>query len=137
MMRTRTRDDQGSATPFVVGLALTLVVMAGLVADGGGALNARMRLADDVEHAAIAGAQSTDELHLRETGELVIDEGEAEQRIRDHLAGKGYHNITMNVDATTVTVHAELTVPTKTLSLIGIDRFDVEATATSEAEILP
>ena len=42
-----------------------MVVVAGLVVDGGGALNARMTLADDVEAAAVAGAQATDELRLR------------------------------------------------------------------------
>lgn len=136
-----TRDERGSATPFVVGLAITLVVMAGLVADGGGALNARMRLADDVEHAAIAGAQATDEAYLRATGELRIDKDEAVQRIQEQLAGKGYQNIAYDFqpDAapTSVEVHAELVVPTKTLSLIGLDTIHVSANARSEAEILP
>ena len=132
-------DERGTATAFVVGMAVTMVVVAGLVVDGGGALNARMTLADDVEAAAVAGAQATDELRLRQDGVLVIDAAEAEQRAREALAGRGYENVSVSVspagDSVTVTAHD--TVPTKMLNLVGFNQFAIEATATSEAEILP
>lgn len=131
-----TRDERGAASAFVVGMAVVLVVLAGLVADGGGALNARMRLADDLEHAAIAGAQATDEEHLRATGELRIDPVEAEQRVRDHLAGKGYDSIDYAVTDTGVYVSARLVVQTKTLNLIGVNQFTLEANATANTETL-
>ena len=41
----------------------------------------------------------------------------------------------MTDDSVTVTAHDD--VATKMLILIGINHFDIEATATSEAEILP
>ena len=40
------RGESGTATAFVVGFAVVLLACAGLVIDGGSALNARMTLAD-------------------------------------------------------------------------------------------
>ena len=137
MRSHRRRDERGSATAFVVGVAATLVVVAGLVVDGGGALNARTTLADDVEAAAVAGAQATDVLRLRRDSVLVIDPDLARQRALAVLDGLGYEGIDIDVTDETVTVTAHDTVPTVMLSLIGINQFDIEATATSEAEILP
>ncbi|WP_183101420.1 pilus assembly protein [Nocardioides pelophilus] len=138
MTRAKRRDERGSASAFVVGLAISLVVVAGLVVDGGGALNARMTLADDVEAAAVAGAQATDVVRLREDStDLVIDPVAAEQRAREVLAGRGYEGIRVVATDDSVTVTARDSVPTKMLLLIGIGQFDIEATATSEAEVLP
>lgn len=137
MNPTRRRDERGSATAFVVGMTVTLVVVAGLVVDGGGALNARMTLADDVEAAAVAGAQAVDELELRRTSNLVIDQDEARERALAVLAGRGYDSVDIDVTDDFVRVTAHDTVPTLMLNLIGFNQFDIEATATSEAEILP
>lgn len=135
MTRTR-RDERGAASAFVLGMAITLLVVAGLVVDGGGALNARMTLADDVEAAAVAGAQATDELRLRADDVLVIDPAEARERAAAVLAGRGYEGIRIVVTDESVTVTARDRVPALMLNLIGINEFDIEATATSEAEIL-
>ena len=119
-------------------MAITLVVVAGLVVDGGGALNARMTLADDVEAAAVAGAQATDELRLRADDVLVIDPVEAEaarpRGARRAAATRASWSIATD-ESVTVTAHD--TVATMMLTLIGINQFDIQATATSEAEILP
>lgn len=136
MRSDRRRDDRGTATAFVVGMAITLVVVAGLVVDGGGALNAKGTLADDVEAAAVAGAQATDEIRLRSDDVLVIDPAEARERALGVLAGRGYQGIEIRVTDETVTVTAHDTVPTAMLNLINIDSFDIEATAVAEAEVL-
>jgi hypothetical protein len=130
------RDERGAATAFVIGMTLTLVVVAGLVVDGGGALNARMTLADDVEAAAVAGAQATDEIRFRADDVLVIDPAEARERALGVLAGRGYEGIRIVVTDESVTVTASDRVTTKMLSIIGINDFQIHATATSEAEIL-
>ncbi len=136
MKRTRTlRDDRGAASAFVVGMAITLLVCAGLVVDGGGALNARMKLADDVEQAARAGAQEIDLIELHESGVTVIDSGAAQARATDYLLDRGYHGIVVTADGDTVTARAEDTVPTNLLLLIGIEKFDVSASATAEAVV--
>lgn len=137
MSSERRRDERGTATAFVIGVAITLLVLAGLVVDGGHGLNARMTLADDVEAAAIAGAQAVDEDHLRGSdSRIVVDQAAAEERARDVLGGRGYDNIRVGATDALVTVTAQVSVPTIMLGLIGIDEFTFEATATADAEIL-
>jgi len=131
--RPRRRDEGGSATVFVVGMAITLLACAGLVLDGGTALNARMRLADQVEQAARAGAQQIDVGVLRESGAVVLDEAAARDRATSFLRDLGHDDGSVRVDDGAITVTASDTVDTVLLSLVGIQKFDVNATATSEA----
>ena len=128
------RDEGGTATAFVVGFAVVLLACAGLVIDGGNAINARMKLADDVEQAARAGAQEIDIEALRSTDVVRLNGLAAEARARGYLNALGYTNISVPpVTADTITVHAEDVTTTKLLSLIGVDSFDIAATATAQA----
>lgn len=138
MRPSRQRDERGSASAFIVGIAVTMLVLAGLVVDGGGALNARMTLADDVEAAAIAGAQAVDLDALHDRSVIVIDEAAARQRAHEVLAGRGYEDVVVRVDVLSqlVTVSARDTIATKMLNLIGFNQFDISASATADAEIL-
>ncbi|MBF4161776.1 pilus assembly protein TadG-related protein [Nocardioides acrostichi] len=132
----RRRGERGTATAFIVGLAVTMLACAGLVVDGGGALNARSRLADDAEQAARAGAQQLDIAELRNdgaAGRVELDPTVARDRAAAYLVGRGYRVADIDVTGNTVTVRTHDTVDTKLLSLIGIDHFDVEASATAEA----
>ena len=114
------------------------MVVAGLVVDGGGALNARMTLADDVEAAAVAGAQATDDLRLRgPEGELVSTPSKPSSAPSRCSRAADTRASSWSRPTTTVRVTAHDTVATKMLLLIGYNQFDIEATATSEAEILP
>jgi len=105
----RRRDERGSATIFVIGFALVLFLCAGLVIDGGLAINKRMRVADDAEQVARVGADSIDANVYRHTEVLQIDESLARRRMGDYMASLGYtpgqwepeiHN-----DRVSVTVH--------------------------------
>lgn len=129
----RRSSERGTATAFVVGIAVTLLMCAGLVADGGTALNARMKLADDVEQAARSGAQEIDELSVRGDGAIRLDPERARTRAASYVNSRGYRNAGITVDEDTITVQAKDTVDTKLLGLIGINSFDVSASATSEA----
>ena len=80
MIRAAAPRERGTATAFVVGFAVVLLACAGLVIDGGSALNARMTLADDVEQAARAGAQEIDILTLRSSNLVQLDPRAAEAR---------------------------------------------------------
>lgn len=82
----RTRDEDGSATIFVIGFAIVLFLCAGLVIDGGMAINKRMRIADDAEQAARIGADSIDVELFRTTEQLSISPQLAEQRIAGYMA---------------------------------------------------
>lgn len=64
--------DRGSAALFVAIFAPAMIFMAGLVIDGGAALEARQRAADTAEQAARAGGNECDEGLLRSVSECRI-----------------------------------------------------------------
>ncbi|MEV0581816.1 pilus assembly protein TadG-related protein [Nonomuraea sp. NPDC050310] len=66
---TSRRDDRGSMSVFTVLFSVVVFLLAGLLVDGGSAINARLRAADVAEQAARAGADRIDVEHLRETGQ--------------------------------------------------------------------
>ena len=139
LRRRRRNEERGTATAFVVGFAVVLLACAGLVIDGGTALNARMKLADDVEQAARAGAQEIDVAYLRESDQVRLNPSAAQARAGGYLAGIGYSNFNaqvvpdVNGAPNSVQVAARDTVPTTMLKMIGISSFDIEASATAQA----
>lgn len=131
--RAKIRDERGTATAFVVGMSITLLAAAGLVVDGGTALNSRMKLADDVEQAARAGAQEIDLVTLRGSGVLRLDPTSARARAQSYLTSLGYTNGGVTVSDNTISVSATDVVRTDLLTLVGISTFDISATATAIA----
>lgn len=70
-------DDRGMVTAFVIVFTLALVMMAGLVVDGGRML-AEARAVDNLaDSAARAGAQAIDEDRVRAGDPVVLDEDAA------------------------------------------------------------
>jgi len=129
----RSRPERGAASAFVVGVAVLLLAFAGLVVDGGTVLNARSRLADDLEQAARSGAGRVDEDAAR-AGQLRVDPVEGQAAATQFAAARGYTGIVATVpDADTVTITARDRVPSTLLNLVGIGSFDIEATATADA----
>jgi hypothetical protein len=126
----RPRDERGSATVFVIGFAIVLFLCAGLVIDGGLAINKRMRIADDAEQAARIGADSIDVSEFRRTETLVIDERLARQRIAGYMADLGHDAPDWNATVADgrVAVQVRDTSKTYILNLFGI-RFPVRASA--------
>jgi Flp pilus assembly protein TadG len=121
----RARDERGSATVFVIGFAMVLLLCAGLVIDGGLAINKRMRIADDAEQAARIGADSIDVLEFRRSNgvNLVIDRQLAQQRIGNYMSSLGYDhsNFHAEVDRDQVAVFLNDTSKTYILNLVGVD----------------
>jgi Flp pilus assembly protein TadG len=141
-MKTRTeRREAGTATVFVVGMALVLFICAGLVIDGGLAINARMRAADDAEQASRLAADSIDVDLLRSTGEIVIDADLARQRASGYLQSRGYapgnYRVEPDPDTGAVRVRVRNTTNSLILSLVSIPTFTVNAAATSTPETGP
>ena len=127
---TTERDERGSATVFVIGFAIVLFLCAGLVIDGGLAINKRMRIADDAEQAARIGADSINVSEFRRTETLVIDEGLARQRISSYLADLGYGSAkwTADIGGGRVAVQVRDSSKTYILNLFGVT-FPVRASA--------
>lgn len=130
-------DDRGSASAFVVGLVVALLVVAGLVSDAGRAVNARVAAVDDAEQAARVGANQIDTAVLRSGGRPQVNPVSATNEALDFLAARGYStslaSVSADVDAVTVTVRRD--VPTTLLQLILIDSFTVEGVATARAAV--
>lgn len=120
------------ATLFVVGMAVLLLVCAGLVVDGGLAINARMRVADDAEQAARVGADSIDVQVLRDGGDIQVNQSLAQTRAADYLQRRGYAPNQYLVDVRpdgTVEVTVEDTTQTLLLGLVNVHQYDVGAGA--------
>jgi hypothetical protein len=131
--------DAGAATLFVIGLSTMLLVLAGLVVDGGLAINARAEAADVAEQAARAGAQEIDEGVLRDTGQIELGDG-AVGRAEDFLFASGFvagggevGEITVVGDEITVGVTRQY--DTMLLSLIGFNTFNIAAEATARPAV--
>lgn len=131
VVRERGRD-RGTATAFVVGSAVVLLAFAGLVVDGGLAINARQRVADHAEQAARAGSQAVDLESLRNGRSTVrLDPVRARSAALNFLDLHGYTGDSARIDTApdgvTVTIVREE--PTQLLSLVGFGSFHIEATA--------
>ena len=128
--------ESGMVTAFVVVFTLALLVMAGLVLDGGLALSAKVQAIDDAQAAARAGAQAIDIPLYRSTGQITLDAQAAVADAESYLAQAG-HTGTVAVDGDQVTVTVTISKPTQILSLVGIARLTESGTGTATAEQNP
>ncbi|MCV2394550.1 pilus assembly protein TadG-related protein [Actinotalea sp. M2MS4P-6] len=136
-MRRPAARDEGTASAFVIGLVVALFVVAGLVVDGGRALNARVAAADVAEQAARAGAMQVDVDELRSNGSLALDPTAARSAAAAYLVSQGYDATTASVAADTTAVHVTVRdeVPTSLLQLIFIPTMAVSGGASARAAL--
>jgi Flp pilus assembly protein TadG len=135
-------DDRGAATLFVIGLSVMLLVLAGLVVDGGLAINARANAADIAEQTARAGAQVIDEQALRDTGVVrLADDGSAADRAADFFASTSFASKQgadiefIDVVGDEITVQVTRQYDTALLNLIGFKTFTVRAQASARPAV--
>ena len=132
--RARLGDaESGMVTAFVVIFTLALLLMAGLVLDGGLALAAKVQAIDDAQAAARAGAQAIDIPTYRASGQITLDPAQAAADAERYLAAAG-HTGTVSVNGEQVTVTVTITQPTQILDLAGIDHLTETGTGTATAE---
>jgi len=80
---------------FTVLFSVAVFLLAGLLVDGGAAINARLRAADIAEQAARAGADQIDVDHLRATGQVrLLAEAEVCARADEVLAAQAGADVT-------------------------------------------
>ena len=128
--------EAGMVTAFVVIFTLALIVMAGLVLDGGLALSAKVQAIDDAQAAARAGAQAIDIPLYRSTGQITLDPAQATTDAERYLAQSG-HTGTVTINGEQVTVAVTISQPTQILSLVGIGHLTASGTGTATAEQNP
>jgi Putative Flp pilus-assembly TadE/G-like len=124
----RWRGDQGTLSLFVVLFTPVVVLLAGLLVDGGIAINARERAADVAQQAARAGANDLNVAALR-SGTIELDPGAC--NVATEFVGK-YTGIGATPGPCAfvpvnghpgIKVYATVTVHPQFLGLIGIGSF--------------
>lgn len=128
--------ESGMVTAFVVIFTAALLLMAGLVLDGGLALAAKVQAIDDAQAAARAGAQAIDIPTYRATGQITLDPAQATVAAERYLTSAG-HTGTVAVTGEQVTVTVTISQPTQILSLAGIGHLTEAGTGTATAEQAP
>lgn len=117
-------DERGQVTAFVVGIVVALLVLAGLVIDGGYALAARRRAIDEANGAARAGAQALATSQYRATGAYRLDPAAATAAARAYLASTG-HDGSVRVAGDRIDVSVNVSQPMALLRIVGVDRLGV------------
>jgi len=121
------RNDRGSLSVMVVALTTALFVLLGLVVDGGRALAARQTAWDVAAEAARLGASQVSVQSLR-WNEVGADPVAAENAASGYFGARGYRgSVSVLDDEVSVTVTTSI--PTTILGLVGIDQFNVSASA--------
>lgn len=127
--------QEGTIAIYMAVMAVGLMVMAGLVIDGGAAIAARGRAADIAAEAARAAADSLTQVSLRGTSPaaLQIDPAAAESAATRVLALRGATG-EISIGQHEVTVIAHVPQQAAVLSAVGIT--DLTGTARATATIL-
>ena len=103
------RGERGSMSVFTVLFSVVVFLLAGLLVDGGSAINARLRAADVAEQAARGAADQLDVDHLRQTGETrLLGEDQVCARAEEIVAAQGADDVRFG--ACTVDGQAQVTV---------------------------
>jgi hypothetical protein len=129
----RRSGDGGQITVFVVVMTVALILVAGLVLDGGLTLAARERAVDEAQQAARAGAQAINLAVYRQNGTLVLDPAQAVADARSYLAATGYQG-SVQVTGNLVTVQVTVVQRMQILDAAGLGSITVHAAASAIPE---
>lgn len=129
----RGRGDDGMVTAFVVIFVLALLLLAGLVIDGGLTLAARVTAIDEAQAAARAGAQAVNLAAYRATGHETLDPAQATAAAEAYLGATG-HTGTVTVAGDQVAVTVTIRQRMQILDIAGIGHLTVTGTGVARAE---
>lgn len=146
LQRLRNNDD-GFATLFVTIVAGALMLVIGLVVDGGAVVSARAEALDEATSAGRAAAQMIDADALLRYDAVVLNPEAAKKAAQDYIASTG-DKATVHVEQATpgasgtgavmtgpsVTVAVTRTVKTQFLFLVGLDAISQTVTTTVRPE---
>ena len=121
---SRARDERGQLTLFVVFMTVALLILAGLVVDGGYVLAARRRAIDQANGAARAGAEALAPSAYRAAGRVHLDADSAVAAAQSYLAAGG-HTGTVSVDGDRVSVSLSFAQPMTLLRIVGMNAVTV------------
>jgi uncharacterized membrane protein len=127
-------EERGQVIVLVAVLMVGLVAIVGLVTDGGLLFTQRRNLQNVADSAALAGAMRIDENAYRGSGggSVVLDEGAAYQAAVEYLQEEGDLGYRVDVTAGRVEVSVSRQASTGFLRVIGINGFEISASASAE-----
>ena len=128
----RCLSERGSVTVVTVTLTVALMVLAGLVHDGGRIITAQQQADAIAEAAARAAGQELDEASLRTADTVTIDPSRGRQRALAYLADAGYGG-TVEIVGPEARVTVERQRTTDLLSLIGIGSVTIHGDGSARA----
>jgi len=111
-------------TLFTCILTVAMLILIGLVVDGGYVLAARRRAIDEANGAARAGAEALAPSSYRTSGALDLDPAVADAAAQGYLAAAG-HAGSITVTGNEVTVTLAFDQPMSLLRIIGIETVNV------------
>jgi Flp pilus assembly protein TadG len=134
----RPRGDRGTVALFTTIFALFVIILAGLLVDGGLTIHARQRAADIAEQAARAAADDVDVNYLRQTGKARIVSSDAPCRRARLLASK-YPEVTGPISCDTsggqvARVGVQIRVKFQLLSAFGFSDMTMSSTASAQPQ---
>ncbi|MGI5233141.1 pilus assembly protein TadG-related protein [Actinoallomurus sp. CA-142502] len=134
----RRRDDRGTVALFTTIFAVFVLVLAGLLVDGGLTIHARQRAADIAEQAARAAADDIDVAYLRRTGRARILATDAPCR-RARLLAKKYPEVTGPIQCDTsggevARVIVQIRVKFQLLSAFGFSDMTMSSAASAHPQ---
>jgi hypothetical protein len=132
-LQRRTGPEIGSVTVFVVITVAGVLILAGLVADGGAKLRATQRADAIAAEAARTAGQVINRPDAIATGTVVVDRQGAADAAQGYLAANRVTGtVAPGADGTTLEVTVTSSAPTVFLALIGIPTLTVTGRASIE-----
>ncbi|MEV4555402.1 hypothetical protein AB0K51_00230 [Kitasatospora sp. NPDC049285] len=117
--------DRGTISVMVAALAVSLVVLVGLVLDFGGRLRAIERADALAQEAARVGGQQLDVKKLRDGAGYQLDQATADAAARAYLAGRGGSVEITFPDPQTISVTLDTDYSTALLSVVRLTTLPV------------
>ena len=125
-------DETGSVSVFVAITAIGLMILAGLIADGGAKLRANQRAESIAAEAARAGGQAIDTRAIAYGQDPSIDVEQAVRAAQTYLASVGVEGtVDVSDDGQRIQVHVTSHSRTVFLALIGISTLSANGNATA------
>ncbi len=120
--------ERGQTIVWVAVFLPALLVVLGLVVDGGLALNARRDLQNVADRAARAGAMQIDEAAYQQDGTLRLDPGRATVAAGSYAAGQAVSSVSVEAGVDDLRVTVQRSWPTAFLRLFGVRAVSMSAT---------
>lgn len=121
--------ERGSVTAFLAIVVIGLLVLAGLVVDGGAKVRAIQRADRTAAEAGRAAAQAIDVVAARSGSGIAVDRSAAVAAAQQFLDSSGVRGSVRVLDRSTLDVVTHVEIPTVFLGLVGVRTFTVEGRA--------